>query len=287
MNRKLSFGLIFILIAFCFNDSFAQTKKLTLEDIYSSNVYRVKGFGPVRWMKDNKGYSTLENNTEAKGNDIVVYDAESGTRKVLVNAKQLIPPGTNKPLSIANYIWSDDNSKLLVFTNTRKVWRQNSRGDYWVLNLANGKLTQLGKGLEEATLMFAKFSPDGGRVAYVSKLNIYAEDIATGVITKLTKDGGDNIINGTFDWVYEEELDDRDGFRWSPDGKNIAYWQSDTKGVGTFYMINNVDSNYSKPIPLPYPKVGTANSAVKVGVIPATGGKQNGLQYPAIHAIII
>ena len=95
----------------------------------------------------------------------------------------------------------------MVFTNTRKVWRQNSRGDYWVLNLANGKLTQLGKGLEEATLMFAKFSPDGGRVAYVSKLNIYAEDIATGVITKLTKDGGDNIINGTFDWVYEEELD--------------------------------------------------------------------------------
>ena len=175
---------------------------------------------------------------------------------------------------------ADDNSKLLVFTNTRKVWRQNSRGDYWVLNLANSKLTQLGKGLEEATLMFAKFSPDGGRVAYVSKLNIYAEDIATGVITKLTKDGGDNIINGTFDWVYEEELDCRDGFRWSPDGKNIAYWQSDTKGVGTFYMINNVDSNYSKPIPLPYPKVGTANSAVKVGVISAAGGKTKWFDVP-------
>ena len=166
------------------------------------------------------------------------------------------------------------------FTNTRKVWRQNSRGDYWVLNLANGKLKQLGKGLEEATLMFAKFSPDGARVAYVSKLNIYAEDIAIGVITKLTKDGGGNIINGTFDWVYEEELDDRDGFRWSLDGKNIAYWQSDTKGVGTFYMIDNVDSNYSKPIPLPYPKVGTPNSAVKVGVISAAGGKTKWFAVP-------
>jgi dipeptidyl-peptidase-4 len=149
-----------------------------------------------------------------------------------------------------------------------------------VLNLLNGKLQQLGKGLEEATLMFAKFSPDGARVAYVSKLNIYVEDIASGKITQITKDGGDNIINGTFDWVYEEELDDRDGFRWSPDGKNIAYWQSDTKGVGTFYLIDNVDSNYSRPIPLPYPKVGTANSAVKVGVIPATGGKTKWVAVP-------
>jgi dipeptidyl-peptidase-4 len=280
MNRKLSFSLIFILVVFGFINNFAQTKKLTLEDIYTNGVYRSKGFGPIRWMKDIKGYSTLENNAETKGNDIVVYDAESGARKVLVNAKKLIPSGTDKPLSIANYIWSDDNSKLLVFTNTRKVWRQNSRGDYWVLNLANGKLTQLGKGLEEATLMFAKFSPDGGRVAYVSKLNIYSEDIATGVITKLTKDGGDNIINGTFDWVYEEELGDLDGFRWSPNGKDISYWQSDTKGVGTFYMINNVDSNYSKPIPLPYPKVGTANSAVKVGVISATGGKTKWFAVP-------
>ncbi len=280
MNRKLSFGLIFIITAFCFSDCFAQTKKLTLEDIYTKGVYRAKGIGQVRWMKDNKGYSTLENNAEEKGTDIVVYDAESGARKVLVNAKHLVPAGTNKPLSIANYIWSDDNSRLLIFTNTRKVWRQNSRGDYWVLNLTNGKLKQLGKGLEEATLMFAKFSPDGGRVAYVSKLNIYVEDIATGKITQLTKDGGGNIINGTFDWVYEEELDCRDGFRWSPDGKNIAYWQSDTKGVGTFYMINNVDSNYSVPIPLPYPKVGTPNSAVKVGVISATGGPTKWFKVP-------
>ncbi len=280
MNHKLSFGLLFLSAVFFIGSSNAQTKKLTLEDVYTNNLYRAKGVGQLRWMKDNKSYSTLENNADAKGNDIVVYDAESGTRKVLVNAKQLIPAGANKPLSIANYIWSDENSKLLVFTNTRKVWRQNSRGDYWVLNLTTGKLKQLGKGLEEATLMFAKFSPDGGRVAYVSKLNIYAENISTGVITQLTKDGGKNIINGTFDWVYEEELDNRDGFRWSPDGKNISYWQSDTKGVGTFYMINNVDSNYSVPIPLPYPKVGTANSAVKVGVVPATGGQTKWFKVP-------
>ena len=221
------------------------------------------------------------NNAAANGNDIVRYDVASGTRKVLVNANQLIPAGADKPLSIANYIWS-----VMITANSWclpipvKCGGKIQGAIIGCLNLDNGKLTQLGKGLEEATLMFAKFSPDGGRVAYVSKLNIYVEDIATGVITKLTKDGGGNIINGTFDWVYEEELDCRDGFRWSPDGKNIAYWQSDTKGVGTFYMINNVDSNYSKPIPLPYPKVGTANSAVKVGVISAAGGKTKWFDVP-------
>ena len=149
-----------------------------------------------------------------------------------------------------------------------------------MLDLQTNKLSQLGKGLEEATLMFAKFSPDGTRAAYVSKLNIFVEDLASNKITKLTTDGGDNIINGTFDWVYEEELDCRDGFRWSPDGKNIAYWQSDTKRVGTFYMINNVDSIYSQPIPLPYPKVGTANSAVKVGVISTSGGETKWFEVP-------
>jgi dipeptidyl-peptidase-4 len=280
MKRKLSVGMLILLaVLFCSN-LVAQNKKLTLEDIYTNNLYRAKGIGQIRWMKDNKGYSSLEFNAAAKGNDIVRYDVVSGTKMILVNANQLLPAGVSKPLTIENYSWSDDNSKLLVFTNTRKVWRQNSRGDYWVLNLATGKLKQLGKSLEEATLMFAKFSPDGGRVAYVSKLNIYVENISTGVITQLTKDGGKNIINGTFDWVYEEELDDRDGFRWSPDGKNIAYWQSDTKGVGTFYMINNVDSNYSVPIPLPYPKVGTANSSVKVGVIAASGGQTKWFAVP-------
>lgn len=279
MIHKFFLGLFITTISFNTHLG-AQHKKLTLEDIYTNNLYRSKGIGQIRWMKDNKGYSMLEYNTVAKANDIIRYNVASGTKSILVSANQLLPAGNSLPLSIYDYGWSDDNNQLLIFTNTRKVWRYHTRGDYWVLNLTTGKLTQLGKGLEEATLMFAKFSPDGRRVAYVSKLNIYVEDIATGKITQLTKDGGGNIINGTFDWVYEEELDGRDGFRWSPDGKNIAYWQADTKGVGTFYMINNVDSNYSVPIPLPYPKVGTANSAVKVGVVPATGGQTKWFKVP-------
>jgi len=266
--------------------AYAQSEKLTLEDIYARNTYQSKGVGQIRWMKDNKRYSKLESNQAIGGEDIVVYDAKSGLRTVLVRAEQLIPSGAGSPLDVANYTWSEDNRKLLVFTNTRKVWRQNTRGDYWVLDLKSGKLSQLGLGLEEATLMFAKFSPDGSRVAYVSINNIYSEELATGTINRLTLDGGDNIINGTFDWVYEEELGCQDGFRWSPDGKDIAYWQSDTRGVGTFYMINNVDSNYSKPIPLPYPKVGTANSAVKVGVVSAAGGETKWFPIPGDYSRI-
>ena len=214
MKRKyILICLIFLGVTFsCSHILLAQTE-LTLRDIYSNGTYNQKGYGPVRWMKDNEGYSTLETNSQYEGKDIVRYDAKTGGREILVSAKQLIPANETKPLSIANYEWSNDDSKLLIFTNTRRVWRYNTRGDYWVLNLKTGKLQQVGKNVEATTLMFAKFSPDGSRVAFVSNQNIYVEDLATGINKQITHDGGGNIINGTFDWVYEEELDCRDGFR--------------------------------------------------------------------------
>ncbi len=267
-------------ICLCVAGTLGAQEKLTLEDIYSNGVYSQARFGPVRWMKDNKGYSTLETDGSGRGREIVRYDARSGGRSVVVSAAQLTPAGGRAPLAVADYTWSADNNRLLIFTNTRKVWRYHTRGDYWVLDLPSGKLSRLGSTLEESTLMFAKFSPDGSRVAYVSKQNVYVEDILSGKITQLTQDGGGNIINGTFDWVYEEELDCRDGFRWSPDGAHIAYWRSDTKGIGTFYLIDNVDSLYSVPIPLPYPKVGTTLSAVKIGVVSAAGGPTKWFDIP-------
>ena len=257
----------------------AQTS-LTLEDIYSKGVYSQKGYGPVRWMKDSKVYSTLETNNQVGGKDIVKYDARTRKRSLLFSAEALIPANASQPLAIADYVWSEDNSKLLIFTNTRRVWRYNTRGDYWVMDVATKNLTQLGASIEPTTMMFAKFSPDASHVAFVSHNNIYVEDLSNNSIKQITTDGGGNIINGTFDWVYEEELDCRDGFRWSPDGKNIAYWRSDTKNIGTFYLIDNVDSIYSRPIPFPYPKVGTGLSAVKIGVIPASGGSTKWFDIP-------
>ena len=108
---------------------------------------------------------------------------------------------------------------VLVFTNSRRVWRQRTRGDFWLVDLTDvGAGNSAGPANRHRSVMFAKFSPDGQRVAYVREHNLYAEELATPRITQLTSDGSRTIINGTFDWVYEEELNLRDGFRWSPDG---------------------------------------------------------------------
>lgn len=270
MKKILVFTLGLALTSSVFFSCSAQLSaplKLTLEDLYKNNVFRQKGINAVRWMKDNKGYSALEVNQSIGGKDIVTYDAKTGRREVLVSASKLIPVGNTKPLPISNYAWSKDNTKLLIFTNTRKVWRYHTRGDYWVLDLKNGKLTQMGSSMEAARLMFAKFSPNGKKVGFVYKNNIYSQSLDNGKVEQLTNDGDEQIINGTFDWVYEEELSCRDGFRWSPDSKKISFWQMDTEGMGTFYMINNIDSVYPKLIPLPYPKVGSANSSAKIGSI--------------------
>ncbi|TAJ11762.1 S9 family peptidase [Marinilabiliaceae bacterium JC017] len=258
----------------------SAASEFTLENIYRNDILRIKYFGPVRWLEDGKSYSALERNDHTNGRDIVRYDAKTGKRSVMVASDDLKPLKGQAAIQVSDYRWSQDDRRVLIFTNTRRVWRYHTRGDYWVFDRNTKTLQKLGKGLAESSLMFAKFSPQGDRVAYVSHQNVYVEELATGKITALTTDGGDNIINGTFDWVYEEEFDCRDGFRWSPDGTKIAYWQSDTKGTGTFYMINNVDSLYSKVIPFPYPKAGTTNSAVKVGVVNANGGETKWVDLP-------
>lgn len=118
-----------------------------------------------------------------------------------------------------------------------------------------------------SSLMFAKFSPDGEQVAYVHADNIYVESLSSSAIDALTKDGKDGIINGLFDWVYEEEFIIRDGFRWSPDGQHIAYWQLDTSGSKDFIMINNTDTLYPTITKFPYPKVGETNALAKVAIV--------------------
>lgn len=257
-----------------------EVKRLSLEDIYRNGSYPTRYYRSVRWMEDARHYTTLESNAQRNCSEIISYDAKSGERTVLVGADQLKSHPESDPLRIRDYQWSADNMKLLLFTNTRRVWRYHTRGDYWVLDLASGQLQQVGRTLKPASLMFAKFSPDGRKVAYVSEHNIFTEDLEKQNIIKLTNDGGERFVNGTFDWVYEEEFGCRDGFRWSNDGEHIVYWHSDTQGTGTFYMINNLDSIYSIPMPFPYPKVGTSNSAVKIGLIPATGGKTRWFDIP-------
>ena len=254
---------------------------ITLDRIYKTKEFTSKKFVTTEWHEQGKGYTTLESSeTMADVKDLVRYDLETGERSILVAAENLIPDGKTLPLEIKAYSWSPDGGKLLIFTNTIRVWRDNTRGDYWTFDLSNRKLTQLGGDAKESTLMFATFSPDGRKIGYVRENNIYVQEIKSGKIKRLTSDGSDTIINGTFDWVYEEEFGLQNGFRWSPDSKLIAYWQLDASGVGVFNMINNTDSVYSQIIPLQYPKVGTTNSSTRVGVVKAKGGKTKWMKVP-------
>ena len=257
----------------------ADASLVTIDRIFESSDFQLDRFGPARWL-DSGDYTTLEQSASSAGDDIVKHDARTGAPTVLVSAARLTPRGAKAPLDVDDYQWSADGTRLLVYTNSQKVWRQRTRGDYWVLDLRTGALHQLGGDAKPATLMFAKFSPDGTRVAYVREHDLYVEPSDGGPITRLTTGGSPTLINGTFDWVYEEELGDRDGFRWSPDGRSIAYWQLDSSGVGIFNLIDDTDSLYPTLKPIPYPKVGTTNSAARIGVVPAAGGTTTWLDIP-------
>lgn len=251
-----------------------------LERIFKNDEYVAKTVAQPAWTDGGARYAALEPSAAIAGaRDIVEYDSATGARTVLVAASALKPEDAAAPLSIDGYAWSADRARLLIFTNAKKVWRQNTRGDYWVLDRASGALRKLGADAAPSTLMFAKFSPDGRRVGYVRDRDLYVEDVAGGV-TRLTKAENEHIVNGTSDWVYEEELDLRDGFRWSPDGRRVAYWQFDTSGIDEFTLINDTDTLYPALTRIPYPKAGTTNSAVRVGIVDAAGGPTTWVEAP-------
>ena len=271
---------------------------LTLEAIFKDHSYDPIEPGRIRWLEDGSGYTALETVEEYNDvdpqrdeegeiikwpEDIVFYDPETLDRSILVPAEQLTPEGAEKALTIDDYLWSEDRGKLLVYTNSVKVWRTKSRGDYWLLDINSGDLWQLGGDkATESTLQFAKFSSDGTRVAYVRENNIYVQELESREIRQLTTDASDTIINGLFDWVYEEEFHVKDGFRWSPDGKKIAYWQLDTSAAQDFLMINNTDELYPSVTRFPYPKVGEENSAARVGVLSLENGQTVWARLPGV-----
>lgn len=255
---------------------------LTLDRLFNPGEFKERGLGVYQWSRRTASYFILEpSTTGGQGHDLVRHDAASGRKEVVVPAAAFAPPGTAKPLAVEDFEFSADESRLLIFTNTRRVWRRHTRGDYWVLELANpGSLRKLGGEAPPATLMFAKFSPDGTRVAYVRENNLHVQDLRTMKVTALTRDHSGDLINGTSDWVNEEELGIRDAFRWSPDGRSIAFWQFDTSGVRRFQLLNQTDDSYPRLTSFPYPKVGETNSATRVGVVSAAGGRVRWLKLP-------
>ncbi|MBT6153861.1 MAG: S9 family peptidase [Planctomycetaceae bacterium] len=253
---------------------------LSIDRIYSGDEFKGKTVS-ARWLKDGDHYTTLETSADHKQrHDIVRHDPATGKTHVAVAAADLIPPGESTPLKIEDYAWSKDQAKLLVYTNSKRVWRHNSRGDYWLLDRSSKQLRKLGGDAKPSTLMFAKLSPDAEHVAYVREGEIYVEDLFDHTVKRLTHAESSEVINGTTDWVYEEEFGLRDGFRWSPDGSAIAYWQIDIRGVQKFPLVNNTDSLYPKVKWFPYPKVGQRNSDCRVGVVNCASTETTWIELP-------
>ncbi|MBA4190225.1 MAG: S9 family peptidase [Planctomycetaceae bacterium] len=253
--------------------------KLTLDRIFVSDEFRGDRIPTVKWLESGSYTTTEPSKTHKGASDIVRFDA-AGKSELLVLAEKLIPPNAKDPLAIQGYELSKDLDVVLIFTNSVKVWRQNTRGDYWTFRRSTGKLAKLGGEAKPSTLMFAKLSPDGTRVGYVRENNVFVEPVEGGTPVAITTDGSNDVINGTFDWVYEEEFACRDGWRWSPDGKSIAYWQLDTRGVKSFTLIDNTTENYPILRTFAYPKTGERNSACRVGVVSATGGATKWIEVP-------
>src|SRR6201996_5257490 len=232
------------------------------------------GSSLLKWAADGKAFYKV-----SSGNIVQVDMA--GKETILISEDWLRPVGMGRALAVRDFAFSANDKKVLIYTNARRVWRYDTRGDYWVLDRASHQLTQLGKDRPASTLQFAKFSPDGSRVAYVSEHNIYVEDLATGQNRCMTSTMGTRkLINGTFDWAYEEELEDRDGFRWSPDGQHIAYWQIDANQVKDYLMINTTDSTYPFVVPVEYPVAGELPSPYKIGVLDAATGGNTWMDIP-------
>ena len=223
----------------------------------------------VVWNESETGYFTI------KDNNIVLVSTRGKEDKVILSSSQV------NNLEIESFSFSQSKNKILIFTQSVKVWRYNTRGDYWVYDFKKNEIQKLGRNMSGSSLMFAKFSPNERFVAYVSKeksesgirnsstsVNIYLESLDDRTIKKLTSSNGTKkLINGTFDWVYEEEFGCRDGFIFNEDGTRIAFWQIDANQVRDFYMINNTDSIYSYTIPVEYPKVGEDLTPARIGVI--------------------
>ncbi|MEN8221897.1 MAG: S9 family peptidase [Acidobacteriota bacterium] len=293
MTNKYLVSIFIILYLFILNpgnfvNGENSASKLTLEKIFSKKEYEPESFGPFMW--DKKGHSmTLlkpaENNDEIM--ELFRYYPAGNKFKKLISIDDLPKTGKKgEKIVIEDYSISPDGKKVLIFTKSEYVWRTKTRGNYWIYDLKSKKLIRAGKGLKESTMMFAKFSPDSRKIGYVSERNIYVENLSGEERHKLTDSGSDSIINGTFDWVYEEEFHMKDGFRWSPDGEHIAFWQFDISGVKDFHLIDYISDLYSKVIPIQYPKAGETNSSCRIGYVKSSGGTIKWIKFkgdPRMH----
>jgi dipeptidyl-peptidase 4 len=223
----------------------AQTKQITLEDIYKKGTFRgefVPGF--------------------AKENIDSLLEAAAIKDK-------------DKKMDVSDYAASADKKKVLIYTNRESIYRHSSKAYTYVYDFATAKLQKL----DTAKLLHATFSPDGSKVAYVKDNNLYLLDYATKKTKAITTDGKWNkIINGNCDWVYEEEFSFTQAYQWSPKGNYLAYYHFDENKVKE-YQFTQFDNTYNKQYTYKYPKAGDGNSVVDIYIYNVAAGTKAKAKY--------
>lgn len=246
-------------------------RELTLEAIHASDTFSPETFQGGRWAETGPVITYVEPDSTTEATHLVSYNLETGERERLIDGTNLHAEDVDRLIRIEGYEYSPDKSRVLIYTDSEQVWRYNTKGYYYVYDLATQELTPISD-REEGFQMFAKFSPDGRRVGFVRERNLFAIDMSDWSEKQLTFDGSEGqIINGTSDWVYEEEFGLRDGWTWSPDGSRIAYVQLDESSTREFVMADLLDQ-YPRLIRFRYPKAGEVNSEIHVGVVDVASG---------------
>jgi dipeptidyl-peptidase 4 len=238
--------------------AFAQ-RKISVDDFTLRPTFSQKSVSGIKWMKDGKFYSSL------KDNKIIKYNVTTGEMvETLLDGNALSPI-----ISIEDYSFSADEKQILLSTSFEQLYRWSFKADYYVYNLAAKSLKKLSGGGKQS---YATFSPDGARIAFVRDNNLFVVSLLDMKETAITTDGAFNeIINGSTDWVYEEEFGFTTAFFWSPDSKKIAYYRFDERHVKQYNMQKwNQGALYPQDYTFKYPKAGEANSFIEIFVYDLT-----------------
>lgn len=237
---------------------------LTLERIFESDEFSVRTPDTGEWMSDGSGYMLLED----EGTRIVVREAETGeVRESLASPRALTPAGADEPLRVAEVQASSDLQVLLIRVRS---------GGWWLLERGEGRLRAVGEA-DGTRVQLPRLSPDGARVAYVRDRDLYAEEVASGQVTRLTWDGSETVVNAVGD-VYSG-MSQR-GYAWSPDGERIAFSRFHTDGVAQYHLVNYTDSLYPLLSSSSYVKPGETLPAARLGVVDAAGGDVTWVELP-------
>lgn len=235
---------------------FAQTKEITLDDIWKTGTFRSYGVYGLVSMNDGEHYSTLEDGKIMQ----YEYAKKSAPVVILDEADFLL---NNKKIQIDGYSFNSDESKILISSETEYIYRHSTREYYYVYD----RKTKTINPVSSKKIMYAGFSPDAQKIAYVSDNNIFIKNLATGTETQVTFDGlHNNIINGATDWVHEEEFAFSVAYFWSPDSKKIAYYKFDESKVKEFSFDEFNNQLYPNQYRFKYPKAGEDNSVVTIHV---------------------